>query len=91
MKISEIEWMPSETDQSVGEEGLFAFVNGIEASVDRQEDGAWFWAVRPTGSRSESPELFDAGIACKSVAKRKAASALKRADRAYQTASQEGW
>ena len=78
--------------------GLSAWVDGIVADVvpstvygppDPEAWGgprlAWSWEVKPSSSRCEYPEMFDAGEAhTQAGACRAAAAAARRADARYQ-------
>ncbi len=81
MKASQIEW----SEHEAAERGWFAYSQGVTGEVLPEQDGGWFWMVRPTGEVSEYPELYDSGIVPKrpSVAKMKAAASMIRAMRSY--------
>lgn len=72
-------------------------VNGIYAEYrapDPESDSPdkWWWMVKPTGRRSEFPEVYDCGLVDTEESARLAAEAsLIKADAAYGTMSPEGW
>jgi hypothetical protein len=68
-----------------------ADLNGIHGEyrapdMDTSEDGTnqWFWMVKPTGTRSEFPEVYNCGMAdCETEARKRAENFMREADAAY--------
>lgn len=84
MEWNQAEWADSR------EEGQEADLNGIIGEVVKKENGKWFWSVKPSGKRSEFPEIFDCGtIPTEYVAKRCAEASMKKADESYGKPFQE--
>lgn len=87
MNAEQVEWLDSEWADG----GFAAYVDGVEANVSPSESGdGWFWSVKATSAVSEWPEVWNCGVEqWPSVAKRKAASSLMKARKAYRVRWQE--
>jgi hypothetical protein len=78
--------------------GIYGDVGRLEeplADDGRKRRGPqmlWWYAVKPSGRRCEFPELYSYGEASTpTAAMNKAEKAMRKADREYPTASDEGW
>lgn len=48
------------------------------------DEYSWFWTVKPTGTRSETPEIWGAElVANEDLARVAAEAAMRKADEAY--------
>jgi len=79
------EWFPADDRGPLDHHAWMTYHAGFEASVNLNPEGEWWWMVRPTGERSETPELYDAGSnRTAHAAKVAAEKAVRQADKEYQ-------
>jgi hypothetical protein len=91
MSAPQIDWSQAEWSDDPQTEA--AWLDGIEGAVEWEpETKRWAWWVRPTGDRSEWPELFDSGSRpAKQTARLAAEGAMRKADSRYARKTNGEW